>query len=529
MLGTKDVTVLEDELVRAVADPPPECVATGPIVRCVIILTNIDFLYIFDQPIGEKVQKIKEALQRGLAHYSTLAGRVAEDGVSVHLNNRGASFRVQQASPNHSIYDIPDDPPTGPPYCYIPSPGEQIRGKASLLTVTITKFRNGWTLGVVMSHLVADAWTFSMFMKDWSILYNGKSLECPVQVHLPDVVTQACSTKAEMEEAAERLGERPCRWGKRLFLNFLYRYALPMMLSKRDPRIGSVPDRILIHYSDLQAQRLKAQFLEQAGPDTPWVSTNEALIAHIWKLLLDAADLQESKRKCLGVLIPVNLRGKLPGVDDRLAGNVVALTSVPLDMTDNANEPLAKRLHDEMRAALVPKRLVLLQRFLNAMWKEEGDFGFHECKKGDFVSGTFGNLQMWNWQGSNPFFCVDFGTGLPLRGILWSWNNPVTVVRGVKGGLDVYIDTSSRGPVQWREVKKKWWLRASRILGIATATVSLALATSGPGRRQSSIIWLVTCGLLYKGASSRAKHDIDESKRAFCEYIRSNSHAFVGK
>lgn len=172
------VTVQRDELVRATntdGDTTTTTATTGMHVRGIMKLTNLDFLYVFDTPIasGQVVTKMKDSLEHLLGHYPTLAGRIDASGTCIAMNNQGVAFRVQQAqtcddSSSVSIHDIPPEPATGAPYCTIPVPEEQVMGQAPLLTLTITHFSDGWTLGVVMNHIVADAWTFAMFMKDWS-------------------------------------------------------------------------------------------------------------------------------------------------------------------------------------------------------------------------------------------------------------------------------------------------------------------------------------------------------------------------
>ena len=86
---------------------------------------------------------------------------------------------------------------------------------------------------------------------------------------------------------------------------------------------GAAPaGRQRLHFSGDALRQLKQEAEE--GADT-WVSTNEALLAHVYLLLLDAAGVQD--RKQCGIAAAVDLRGKVGDViPPRMLGRAVVNT-----------------------------------------------------------------------------------------------------------------------------------------------------------------------------------------------------------
>mmetsp|Transcript_43131 Transcript_43131/g.104355 ORF Transcript_43131/g.104355 Transcript_43131/m.104355 type:complete len:519 (-) Transcript_43131:528-2084(-) len=512
----KDPTELESSLI-AVKNPlkHEETVETGIFVRSIMKMTNLDFVYVFEKPLAaNQLEKIKGSLQQVLGHYPAWAGRV--QGNQVLLNNEGAAFTVQSMPKGSSIQDIPEDPPTGKPYCDIPAPKEQIEGKAPVLTVTITKFDDGWTLGVVMLHLVADAWSFAMFLKDWSDLYNSKEIE-PVQYQLPGIMFQMHQTKKEADEAAlTDLNWVPMPLLKQLLFKGLFRYLLPSIMKNQDPRLGSKPERLVLHYSASQLKQLKDSAATVAKT---WVSTNEALMAHVWKVLAEASQLTAEQKSNIGANFAINLRSKLPGVSPRLVGNVVTSSRMEIDLNGN----LEQQIHTQMRSALTEKKLLTAFMVSTRAWTEQGPCDLYITKKaGDLLLGGIPGVLSWNWQVSNPYFDVDFGSGPPLRGIPWSWNQPVTVVPSPKGGADVYIDMTSQGPVSWKRPPPKWATIGS-LCGFLSMSGALLLLKS-EAKRSTSLLWLTMMGLFSVEANYYARKDVEKSKQDFCDFVNANAH-----
>ncbi|CAB9511353.1 Transferase family [Seminavis robusta] len=526
-----DVTVTAhfQETVRAAA--PAACngyeyVPVGLHEIDIMKLLNLDFVYIFDKPTNAaNLSKLKASLCQLLQHYPTLAGRIKGD--QIELNNQGVTFCVQSST--NSIREMPEDPATGQPYCFIPVPGEQVKGNAPLLTVTVTQFVDGWTLGVVMNHLGADAWTFCMFMRDWSRMFNGDGID-PVVYQLPESVFQTCGSHKQADELANSLGWQRSQFSQQIVSKFLMKTLVPLVL-KHDIRLGKRPNRLVLSYTDAQVKQIKAK--AEANSKT-WVSTNEAVMALVWQLMLDAAGLDSNHRAGLGSSYIVNLRNKIPGISERLAGNVVTTTSMIVDMTKQGNftegSSLEDLLHSSMRASLDPKRLQSAIQVHNFRWSNDNPwFISHESKEVGEISfaGVAGCL-VWNWQAANPYYDVNFGTGKPLRGIPWNWTQQaVTVVPSASGGLEVHIDKGSRGPVRWvaklQQAKSHWPRIRTLMAGIAILGAILlhVLLEVSP---TIAILWCLVFGCLSFSAEALFHLEVKAAQQHFFDSIFANAH-----
>jgi hypothetical protein len=608
----------DDELVRASKglatatdgddDDDDEYAITGRVLRGIMKLINLDFVYVFQGKQQLDPIKLKESLGKVLNHYPTLAGRMETETTTVtgqhqqqqqrvHLNNKGAAFRVQSTTKSiremmmmttisRDEQQLPqnhqeEEPPIGL-YCFIPIPGEQLEGKAPLLTVTLTQFQQddddggcggcGSTLGVVMNHLVADAWTFAMFMKDWSEIFNNNdtindtnngSLAEPVIHHIPDVVVEKYETQEEADKAAEELGNVRSPWITQMILKLFLERLIPLGMKGKDPRLGQIPNRMKLHYTDQQLRTIKSNAEEKAGT---WISTNEALMAHVWKLLLRAANLlslddddptsssSSSSSKFLGVSYTANLRDKFPGVSHRVAGNVIATPAFSIeimkrskkddDETDeDGTTSFERRIHDQMRLGLKLENLSKHHKITNRNWVVDKDshtpfVNYQSRMAGDLNFGGNPGCLQWNSQATNPYFDISFDGGRPVRGIPWDWNQPVTVLPGIDGGVDVYIDKTGRGPISWKDTRSKKWSTTCRVLGMVTG-VSGCLGLFKSQYRYDSMssspswwFWLASTtslcsGILWANLRPYAERDVEKSKQAFFEYVGANAHRFI--
>jgi hypothetical protein len=254
--------------------------------------TNLEFLYVFEKDTIDP-EKLILSLQHVLHYYPTIAGRIAPCGTKISLCNTGAAFTVSHVQ--ERVQDLPPEPPIGLPYYHIPSPEKQIKGQEPLLTVALTKFQggDGSTLGVVISHLIADGHTFAMFVKDWSDIHNGITIE-PVEYLLPFQATQACGNRQEANEAASSLGQKRSSYVKRKLFQLLFYTILPKLMASDVRSTTPQVDRLVLHFTDEEVKQIKALANRRSST---WISTNEAMLAHVWRLLLDAADIDESQRQ----------------------------------------------------------------------------------------------------------------------------------------------------------------------------------------------------------------------------------------
>merc|ERR1712176_479936 len=106
-----------------------------------------------------------------------------------------------------------------------------------------------------------------------------------------------------------------------------------------------------------------------------WLSTNEALLAHMHPLMIDAFGV--SLTEPVGAHVPVNLRGKVHGVEAGMMGNNITVVQCIYDAHADKTEHLAARIHNEMRAKVSESALLQSLRFANSTF---GNGEFYECK-----------------------------------------------------------------------------------------------------------------------------------------------------
>lgn len=186
-----------------------------------------------------------------------------------------------------------------------------------------------------MSHGVADATSFAMFMRDWSAIHAGRleGGENPPAFCLPAALENVASG-FEAETFARVAGLEPVAPPPCILESLLAVLRL----------VGHVttPPRTAVRFTRAELHEMKSA----ASPPGGWVSTNEALLAHVTAALLIASELERAE----GANVIVNLRGKLPGLD-RFFGN--AVICVPVLAESRGSSPWsAAAIHEALREKL---------------------------------------------------------------------------------------------------------------------------------------------------------------------------------
>jgi hypothetical protein len=115
-----------------------------------------------------------------------------------------------------------------------------------------------------------------------------------VEYLLPFQATQACGNRQEAHEAASSLGQKRSFYVKRKLFQLLFYTILPKLMASDARRTTPQVDCLVLHFTDEEVKQIKALANRRSST---WISTNEAMLAHVWRLLLDAADIDESQRQ----------------------------------------------------------------------------------------------------------------------------------------------------------------------------------------------------------------------------------------
>jgi len=377
-------------------------------------------------------EALEASLARVLNYYHAVAGRIAtkqltedERGMKVYrvdANNQGVSFEVAVAPGSSRIIPSMGEVMDRGEYINYPDRFQALDGKAPLFTAKLTLFEDGGCcLGLTAHHILFDGSTFAMFMKDWSELHNNRPVEA-VRFDVPTELAQAITPDelAAMRKAGE---------AEPVFPSWLTRRLLPAALKRGSRPVPRSPRTVVLHFSDERLNEIKANAMER---NDSWVSTTEALAAHVLGLALEILEVPDEFRKNFAVDVVLNLRGRFPGVGLRSAGSLVTVGSLHLDHLGTA--AAAQEIHTQMRKVVDAEYVVPRLRFLNRI------IGNNELWKSPVVSFRLGTII--NAQLHTPYWEIDFGAGRPDRGIPWG-GEPLKFLRGVAGGVDVLVACDS--------------------------------------------------------------------------------------
>ena len=391
----------------------------------------LDFLYVFDSHLD--VEMLEKSLSAVLASYPVLAGRYVARGARVATTNLGVPLTV--ATSPGSIRDIPEDPGKGI-YCDVRDLQRVADGDEPILTVVLTSFNDGCALGVTMNHGCSDGSSFSAFMRDWSDVHNGKGV-LPMHMGLPAAALRLLSDSevvglpqtdfAMLSKLLEEYRSESCE--------------KPMRAAKAAAGVAQAARRRM-HFSNEALARIKQQ--AEKGADT-WVSTNEALLAHVYTSLLTAAGVQDRTR--CGITLSVDLRGKIASVPQRLLGRAVVNVELGVDLSDPATA--AANIHHALQRELTEDKL--LRRHQLGVYAMSTQIILPGPPKPE----TTRSIE-WNFQGKAPYYQVDFGEGPPVRGVPWNAGEEIKVAPSAQGGMDVFI-LEGADPWQMRKAQLRDW------------------------------------------------------------------------
>lgn len=211
------------------------------------------------------------------------------------------------------------------------------------------------------------------------------------------------------------------------------------------------PPRTRLHFSDDELKRIKKAAEQRRGD---WVSTNDALLAHIYDVLLDTFQLPDEQREHLAVCVLANLRGRA-GISNRFFGNAVSKSICPVDFRRNVigesqGVDLASVVHDSLRAQMTETRLFMFVELLSWVSRQVLLVSSGVVFVSMQMPQVPGMLTRWNNSTSYPINKVDFGAGPPVRSINQNDGEAIRVVPCPAGGVDILVSHARSGIGGWR-------------------------------------------------------------------------------
>ena len=393
--------------------------------------------WVFNAPLDAIA--LKHGLARLLDVYPILCGRMSRD--RIERGDEGVPF-VVESDMTHAVQDFAPSRVDVTRFGYRCRPALIRRGRAPLLTVTLTQLRDGCVLGICASHTCLDGNGFYSMVRNLSRATTGRDFPQPVFARAPD------RSRLRRRTAVAR-SARDAGWHRLTLLDVLrYAIARPRLL-----------DRSLVaRFSPEMLRRCKTALARDSSCER--LSTNSALLAHVTRCAGTLLGLDARSR--IVVSAAVDQRGRVAGLPESFAGNAVSLA---------ATAPIAARASAADIARSIHTRLEpLLERpstELESITALTGEVAAHRLPYTPLPGARllepgptlFYTNSFWKF----PVYDVDFGDGThpvrPVRAIPHNLGDPIVLwpAPPSTGGIELYFSGSLARAVARLDSSDDWW------------------------------------------------------------------------
>ncbi|KAI4313379.1 hypothetical protein L6164_026366 [Bauhinia variegata] len=263
-----------------------------------------------------------------------------------------------------------------------------------LLLVKLTKFNcGGLCIGIAVSHIVGDGWTWLRFIRSWAKLARGENLQQD-EIPLHDRRFVFTSIKESMSS------------------NFDHREYQPppvvLGLTTAVDEIKKESTAAIFRLTPEQVKKLQKKANEGLNQDRPF-SRYEAIAGHIWKCAC-MARLQDDRNSHQPTVIRTvaSIRNRLkPFIPLNYAGNAILTTLTTTcffkDLLSNPLSYAAKKIREAIESMTDEYCWSIMD------WLSQNEIGSEEV---EFFYG-------------NPNFNIGSWTTLPVYDADFGWGNPV--------------------------------------------------------------------------------------------------------
>ncbi|KAL8138198.1 hypothetical protein V2J09_004199 [Rumex salicifolius] len=272
--------------------------------------TYVPLIYLFNKPnVDEEgwpmIDGLKESLSRALVHYYPLAGRLRRVNVGrMQLECNAEGVELIEAESSTSLSDFGDFSDTRKFQHLIPAVDlKSAVEDLPLLILQFTRLRcGGVTLGMMMSHGVADGSSAFCFITDWARIARGEPLES-YPFH-DRTILRAGQPPQEQPPGSEQMESH-----------------LKLLIKKhKTSEQSKETEMVKLTLTKVQVESLKkaANVDIDTSSRRPY-SRYEVLAAHIWRSFCKTRG-HESK-ELRGVGIGIDARYRLPSFPKKYFGN----------------------------------------------------------------------------------------------------------------------------------------------------------------------------------------------------------------
>ncbi|MEV7471995.1 acyltransferase [Streptomyces kronopolitis] len=265
--------------------------------------------FFFHEPLDGA--SMRESLARVLATYPLLSGRVereADGRLRVICNDRGVPFEEVSLPIRARDFMEATQGGVNADHSALPkSSVTRVTGKKiPTLSVKLTHFScGGSALGVRMKHVLADGQSYMQFMLDWAAEHRGVPYSIP------------CHDRQLLDGLGYAISPQELQYSERFGVpSKLARYALLSRMVLHANKIQTVT----LRFEEDEIRNMKraaGRILEQAD----WISSADALTAHLWRALSELRGQNGSPFERLSSL--VNFKRSITEVPPNYWGNTV--------------------------------------------------------------------------------------------------------------------------------------------------------------------------------------------------------------
>lgn len=356
---------------------------------------------------------LRESLAAAMRRYQPLSGRLEQDadgGFSVVCNDTGAVFEEVDSDLDMAAHE-PGRPGRPSLKQLMPKmPLLQMTGEnVPMLAVRLTHTAGGGSiLAVRIKHALVDARAHTTFLTHWSREHRG--LSYPEPNHDRELLDES---GAQAPLAASEHSDRFC---------------VPSQARRGVllARIGIVARRLTtLHsrFSAAEARALKAAAMSDLEGTDRWISTSDALTAHLWRTLGELRDRPSEANETLGLL--ARFTSTAPGITlpEHYWGNTITTKEPGMTAGDLRSRPLGEVAYTvrESLATISEEQVQAESAYLLA----QRAAGRAQRVTPRMVFGAFSEVVQINNLSKLPTYEPEFGGGtpfwyeLPNKGIGW--------------------------------------------------------------------------------------------------------------
>ncbi|KAI5082984.1 hypothetical protein GOP47_0002727 [Adiantum capillus-veneris] len=360
-------------------------------------LANADYL----QEEGRSccdIQTLKDGLAKVLVDFYPVAGRFRHENdgsgdkcsnIVIDCNDAGVEFR--EAFADYDFFELQEEKfPIHDLYSGLTAPTPFNPFEEAFLSIQVTTFRDGCgiAIGATASHAVFDGSSYSYFLRSWGQCCRGLGVSLP-PFHVRTVLDPKCWL--DTSKLGQDLAPRP-------------RAAMEIPNVKRPSTKGHC--RVL-HFDSAVVQQLKRKAIQESG--NPSISSYQAVLASIWKRLVEAYEMPPEQMVCL--YLKADLRQRLrPALTPAYFGNALDVVNVQATVSNLREESVG------VVAARIRKAIDVLndEEYIRGRLAKPG-LKFMEFMQllGELMSGRI-YMFFINHGPKSALFEVDLGFGRPL-------------------------------------------------------------------------------------------------------------------